>query len=114
MALDRDDFCTDMWRGSTWINTDWMIVEGLRRHGQQAAATELARRCVDGVLRWYEEEGCIFEFYDPHDRRSPTRLDRKGPIPEPYDCRRKIPSIRDYHWSAALTFRLLLDGIGTA
>ena len=30
------------WRGSVWINVNWMIAEGLREHGQHALADRIA------------------------------------------------------------------------
>jgi hypothetical protein len=53
--------------------------------------------------------GVIFEFYDAKDERPPWRCDRKGPNRGEYDFRVKFDSIRDYHWSAAVTACLLLE-----
>lgn len=39
----------------------------------------------------------------------PTQCERKGPPITPYNIRCKSDSIRDYHWSAALTACLLLE-----
>jgi hypothetical protein len=54
----------------------------------------------------------LFEFFDATDKRPPTQCDRKGLHQEPYDIYRKMDSIRDYHWTAALTALLLLERNG--
>ncbi|MEK6793373.1 MAG: hypothetical protein AABZ39_01255, partial [Spirochaetota bacterium] len=48
-----------------------------------------------------------FEFYDAKDGVPTMRCDRKGPTTSVYDIRKKMDSIRDYHWTAALTFCML-------
>ena len=37
---------TRMWRGPVWVNTSWLVCEGLRRHGH----LELARQIEDEIL----------------------------------------------------------------
>jgi hypothetical protein len=56
-----------------------------------------------------QTNGVVFEFYDAQDQVPPVACDRKGPHREPYDIRQKTDPIRDYHWTAALTARLLPD-----
>ena len=51
----------------------------------------------------------LFEFYDAKDQVPPLVCDRKGTRKEPYNIRKKKDSIRDYHWTAALTACLLLN-----
>jgi len=109
ISLDRADHSTDMWRGASWINMNYFVIEGLRRHQRDERAAQLRDASIALVQRWYEELGCTFEFYDARDERPPSRCERKGPVPERYDCQAKISSIRDYHWTAALTFLLLLE-----
>jgi glycogen debranching enzyme len=48
------------WRGPTWVNVNWLLVDGLLRSGQRAAAERLADRTIDMVAR----AGC-FEYFDP-------------------------------------------------
>lgn len=112
LALSEPAWGTDMWRGPTWINMNYMIVQGLRLHDRHEEADALADRTIELVRRYYERYGVIFEYYDAKDERPPTACDRKGPSAGPYDIRSKVDSIRDYHWSAALTACLLLDKYG--
>jgi len=51
---------TLLWRGPTWINTNWYLVRGLRRHGR----IDLAARIVESSLRLIEQSG-FREHYDP-------------------------------------------------
>jgi hypothetical protein len=37
---------TRYWKGPTWVNTNWMIIEGLRRVGETALADDLRRRTL--------------------------------------------------------------------
>jgi hypothetical protein len=101
-----------MWRGPTWVNANYVIIEGLRRRGRPRIAEGLAELTVGQVRRQYEQRGVLFEFYDSSDERAPCDCDRKGPRRSPYDLRVKMDSIRDYHWTAALTARLLVDRAG--
>ena len=50
-----------LWRGPTWINTNWFLVRGLRKHGYADVARELAARSIALVDR-----AGFREFYDPY------------------------------------------------
>jgi len=54
-------------------------------------------------------EGAIFAFYDSKDIQPLVDCDRKGGCAKPYNIRVKYDAICDFHWSAALTARLLFD-----
>jgi glycogen debranching enzyme len=65
VAADEPMFDADrkeqlLWRGPTWINTNWYLVIGLLRHGFKDAAKELAEKTIAMV----EREG-FREFYQP-------------------------------------------------
>jgi len=49
-----------LWRGTTWINTNWFIWQGLRKVGEIALANELVKRTW-GLIEKYG----FCEFYDP-------------------------------------------------
>jgi len=109
LSVSHPEWSTDMWRGATWINFNYFVILGLRRCGYIEEAGRLADWTVAVVNRYYRQYGVLFEFFDASDERPPLACDRKGKRVEPYDIRRKYDSIRDYHWTAALTARLLLD-----
>ncbi len=50
-----------IWRGPTWINTNWVLIRGLRKHGYGDEAGELARRTIGLTLK-----SGFREFYNPH------------------------------------------------
>jgi len=49
-----------LWRGPTWVNTNWYLYWGLRTHGYDDVASELATRTCDMVQR-----GGMREFFNP-------------------------------------------------
>lgn len=49
-----------VWRGPTWMNSNWYLVRGLLRHGRHAMARHITERSVEMVLR----EG-FREYHNP-------------------------------------------------
>ncbi len=107
VALDEPTWSTDMWRGASWINMNYMTILGLQRHGRDATARRLTEHTLAFVREAYERYGVLFEFYDASGQRPPMACDRKGPVSGRYDIRSKYEVIRDYHWTAALCFQLI-------
>jgi hypothetical protein len=60
---------TRMWRGPTWINTNYLLVEGLRKAGRNEFADRLARRTLELVCH----AGGPFEYYNPETGQRPRR-----------------------------------------
>lgn len=50
-----------LWRGPTWINTNWFIIRGLLQYGELELARNIARKSVAMV-----EKGGFREFYNPY------------------------------------------------
>jgi len=73
---------TRYWRGPAWINTSWLVLRGLERHGRHAEAATLRTAMLNAV----RQEG-FREYFDP--RTSAGR------------------GVADFSWSAALTLDLL-------
>jgi hypothetical protein len=73
---------TRYWRGPAWINTSWIVLRGLERHGRYAEATTLRAALLNAV----RQEG-FREYFDPR-----TGVGR---------------GVSDFSWSAALTLDLL-------
>ena len=48
------------WRGPTWLNTTWLISEGLRRHGEDALASQLS----DDIVELVAHAG-LREYFNP-------------------------------------------------
>ncbi|NLD42375.1 MAG: hypothetical protein GX657_02655 [Chloroflexi bacterium] len=110
VALSDPEHSTDLWRGGTWLNMNYVVHHGLRLQGRTEEARQIAEKSLAYVNKYYERYGVLFEYYDSTDRLPPVACDRKGPRVEPYDIRRKMDSIRDYHWTAAMTTIFLLEG----
>lgn len=105
VSVDDGRYCKDMWRGPAWVNTNFIVLRGLRRCGFGPEADALREATLAGVRKWYEREGRLFEYYDSLDVTSPRDLDRKQRL----ISGEGIAPISDYHWTAALTVALLLE-----
>jgi hypothetical protein len=58
-----------MWRGPVWLNTNWLLVEGLLRSGCPDAARRLAERTLAMVVA----AGGAFEYFNPVTAGRPPR-----------------------------------------
>lgn len=70
------------WQGPTWMNTNWLLIDGLKRYGFNEEATALLEQSVKLV----ETHG-PYEYFSPHDGQ---------PL-----------GAADFSWTAALTLDLL-------
>ena len=50
-----------MWRGPTWVNINYLFIEGLRRCGYADLARELRDKTLDLLMR----QNDIYEYYNP-------------------------------------------------
>lgn len=105
VSLDSGRYSKDMWRGPAWINTNYLVCSGLRRYGFSEEADRLKEQTLAEIRRWYEIEGCVFEYYDSLGITSPSDLDRKQRL----ISGKGIAPISDYHWTAALTAAWLME-----
>jgi len=58
-AFDRGQ----MWRGPTWINTNWLLIDALERLGESPLAQELRARTLNMTM--VTGEPVLYEWYDP-------------------------------------------------
>jgi putative isomerase len=56
-----------MWRGPTWVNVNYLLIEGLQRSGYADLAHELRRRTLDLI----NSRDDIYEYYDPVSGENP-------------------------------------------
>ena len=83
MPLDAAQFEeARYWKGPTWVNANWIIIEGLLAHGE----TELAASLRDKSLELVDDAGC-YEYFSP--------ITGQG------------HGANDFSWTAALTIDLL-------
>jgi glycogen debranching enzyme len=70
VALDDPKYDSlTMWRGPTWVNVNYLLVEGLRRCGYAAEASALRRRTLEMMLG----DKDIFEYYQPETGEGPPK-----------------------------------------
>jgi hypothetical protein len=77
------------WRGPTWLNTTWLVAEGLRAHGADA----LAHRLRDDMVALVANAG-LREYFNP----------RTG----------SGHGTSNFSWSAALLLHVLAEGIAAS
>jgi neutral trehalase len=104
MSKSEPDFSTDYWRGSTWLNFNFLVANGLKKYGFDGVAQEIVDKTLENVDRWYKQTGTIFEHYDADGIVSPFDCIRNGkpPLAKP-DRRKQIHSITEFNWSACFT-----------
>jgi glycogen debranching enzyme len=67
VAADDPKYNPDqMWRGPTWVNVNYLLMEGLQRAGYADLARELRRR----TLEMMTAEDDIYEYYQPETGKS--------------------------------------------
>jgi putative isomerase len=70
VAMDEAKFDPDqMWRGPTWVNMNYLLVEGLFRSGHAF----LARKLRDCTLRMVAGQNDIYEYYNPLTGNKPPK-----------------------------------------
>lgn len=72
------------WQGPTWVNTNWLIIDGLERSGFKAEADVLKKRTLEMVAK-----SGMYEYFNP--------LNAGG------------AGAANFSWTAALTIDLLKD-----
>jgi putative isomerase len=58
-----------MWRGPTWVNINYLFIEGLQKAGYPAIAQELRRRTLELISGQKD----IFEYYHPQTGQNPSK-----------------------------------------
>jgi hypothetical protein len=53
------------WQGPTWVNMNWLIIDGLKRYGHDELAESLAKKTIELV-----KNGGCFEYFSPIDGRA--------------------------------------------
>jgi putative isomerase len=70
VALDDSKFNPlQMWRGPTWVNVNYLLIEGLQRTGYIDLARELRRRTLDMI----SSQNDIYEYYHPLTGEAPPK-----------------------------------------
>jgi len=61
-----------MWRGPTWVNINYLFIEGLARSGYEEIARELRDRTLE-LLMAHDD---LFEYYNAETGEPPPRAAR--------------------------------------
>jgi glycogen debranching enzyme len=70
VALDDPRYDPNqMWRGPTWINVNYLLIEGLLRSGYAELAHQLRQRTLEMVSRRED----IYEYYHPETGENPPK-----------------------------------------
>ena len=70
VALDDPKFdALQMWRGPTWVNVNYLLIEGLQRTGYVDLARELRQRTLDLI----NSQSDIFKYYHPQTGAAPPK-----------------------------------------
>lgn len=68
VAMDDPQYNpVQMWRGPTWVNINYLLIEGLTRSGYPELASDLRRRTLDLICCRDD----IYEYYDPESGENP-------------------------------------------
>jgi putative isomerase len=93
VALDDPKYNSQtMWRGPTWVNVNYLMVEGLERAGYTDAARALRLRSLEMMMG----EKDIFEFYEPETGDGPPK------------------AASTFGWSSALFIEMALEASRTS
>lgn len=106
-ADDKTYLTRDMFRGTVWLNFNYLIEIGLRNYGFEKEAEELRNKTVDTLKHWYLNDGVLYEFYDSMNEFSPSRLSRKGTPLHPYMPEFRYQAVRDFSWGACAVIEFL-------
>lgn len=110
-ADDKTYHTRDMFRGTVWLNFNYLIETGLLEYGYTKEAEELRQKTVDTLKHWYLNDGVLYEFYDSLNEFSPSRLSRKGTPIWPYMPQIRYQAVRDFSWGACAVIEFLSANI---
>jgi neutral trehalase len=105
-VCDAEHYSKDLFRGPVWMNVNWLVVQGLRRYGLEAAADRLRRASIREVERLCDAYGTFFEYYDDRGEVDPPQLLRKGkcdPCDGPYH-----QVVHEFGWTVTLYVDLVM------
>ncbi len=68
VAMDEPKYNPNqMWRGPTWVNVNYLLIEGLQRSGYPDLARDLRRRTLELICG----QADIYEYYHPQSGENP-------------------------------------------
>jgi len=107
-AISEPAFTKDYWRGLTWINYNYMIIQGLLRYGYTKVAEELKQRTITEIVNCYKQTGILWECYDPEAIVTPNDVLSRGKTTRVGTHHATEPTARSFGWTSAVLMDLLL------
>jgi glycogen debranching enzyme len=80
LSADNPDFDPNggYWKGSVWAPTNYMILRGLTKYGEDSLAREIAMNHLNNVVSVFTTTGTFFENYAPDKVQGNDRRDFVG------------------------------------
>ena len=108
-AISEPAFTKDYWRGLTWVNYNYMIIQGLMRYGHTKVAEELKQRTITEIVNCYKQTGALWECYDCEAITTPNHVLSRGKITQIGTYRTTGSTALSFGWTAAVFIHLLLN-----
>ena len=109
IAINEENFENDMWRGCVFPYINYFVSLGLLDYGYKKEAMKIINDTVMNILNYYENDGVIYEYYDPLRKTSPSRLKRKGESIFAYLPDVKLQPVRDFGVTASVCAQMILS-----
>lgn len=106
-AFSESSYTKDYWRGPTWINYNYMIIQGLRRYGYTDIAKRLRETTLAEIARWYQHTGVLWELYDAEGTDCPGNFLKMGAMLAKRPRCLVSGAVKDFGWTAALFIHMM-------
>lgn len=106
-AFSESCYVKDYWRGPTWINNNYLIIEGLKRYGYKDTAKELVDVTISEISSWYEKTGVLWEFYDSKGEDCSGDFCKMGAMMAKRLRCLTTGAVADFGWTSSLFVHLL-------
>lgn len=103
MPLTDEKFENDMWYGAMFPIYNYFALMGMHHTGHKKQCEPIKEKIISAVLKWYKNDGVIYECYDAFNSVSPSRMskNRFNLIPESFDSELKVRR-DDFHTACAI------------
>ncbi|MBE7046586.1 MAG: hypothetical protein E7396_04125 [Ruminococcaceae bacterium] len=103
MPVSDEKFENDMWYGAMHPIYNYFALLGMNHTGHKKQCEAIREKILSAVLKWYKNDGVIYECYDAFDYLSPSRMskNRYNLIPESFDSELKVRR-DDFHTACAV------------
>jgi len=110
-ALNEETFETDMWCGCVFAHINYFVSLGFLDYVYKKEAQKIINDTVMNILNFYENDGVVYEYYDPLRKTSPSRLKRKGESIFAYLPDVKLSPMKDSELSCTVCAQMIVSNI---